>query len=52
MLRADVKSNISSSAASGCLKTVSISCALTLLVGSFDPQKPSPKWPIMCLVGR
>ena len=26
--------------------------ALTLLVGSFDPQKPSPKWPIMCLVGR
>jgi len=19
---------------------------------SFDPQKPSPKWPIMCLVGR
>jgi len=23
-----------------------------LLVGSFDPQKPSPKWPIMCLVGR
>jgi len=25
---------------------------LTLLVGSFDPQKPSPKWPIMCLVGR
>jgi len=22
------------------------------LVGSFDPQKPSPKWPIMCLVGR
>ena len=26
--------------------------ALTLLVGSFDPQKPSPKWPIMCSVGR
>jgi len=26
--------------------------SLTLLVGSFDPQKPSPKWPIMCLVGR
>jgi len=26
--------------------------ALTLLVGSFDPQKPSPKWRIMCLVGR
>jgi len=26
--------------------------ALTLLVGSFDPQKPSPKWHIMCLVGR
>jgi len=26
--------------------------ALTLLVGSFDPQKTSPKWPIMCLVGR
>jgi len=25
---------------------------LTLLVGSFDPQKPSPKWPIMCLMGR
>jgi len=25
---------------------------LTLLVGSFDLQKPSPKWPIMCLVGR
>jgi len=25
---------------------------LTLLVGSFDPQKPSPKCPIMCLVGR
>jgi len=25
---------------------------LTLLVGSFDPQKPSLKWPIMCLVGR
>jgi len=25
---------------------------LTLLVGSFDAQKPSPKWPIMCLVGR
>jgi len=25
---------------------------LTLLVWSFDPQKPSPKWPIMCLVGR
>jgi len=25
---------------------------LTLLVGSFDPQKPSAKWPIMCLVGR
>jgi len=23
--------------------------ALTLLVGSFDPQKPSPKWPIMTL---
>jgi len=23
-----------------------------MLVGSFDPQKPSPKWPIMCLVGR
>jgi len=22
------------------------------LVGSFAPQKPSPKWPIMCLVGR
>jgi len=22
------------------------------LVGSYDPQKPSPKWPIMCLVGR
>ena len=22
------------------------------LVGSFDPQKPSPKLPIMCLVGR
>jgi len=26
--------------------------ALTLLVWSFDPQKPSPKWPIMCLLGR
>jgi len=25
---------------------------LTLLVGSFDPQNPSPIWPIMCLVGR
>jgi len=26
--------------------------ALTLLVASFDLQKPSLKWPIMCLVGR
>ena len=26
--------------------------SVCLLVGSFDPQKPSPKWPIMCLVGR
>jgi len=26
--------------------------ALTRLVGSFDPWKTSPIWPIMCLVGR
>jgi len=25
--------------------------ALTLLVGSFDPKKPTHIWPIMCLVG-
>ena len=34
------------------LRTTTSFSALTLLVGSFDPQKPSPKWPIMCLVGR
>jgi len=32
------------------LRTTTSFSALTLLVGSFDPQKPSPKWPIMCLV--
>jgi len=26
--------------------------ALTLLVWSYDLQKSSPIWPIMCLVGR
>jgi len=34
------------------LRTTTSFSALTLLVGSFDPQKPSPEWPIMCLVGR
>jgi len=34
------------------LRTTTSFSALTLLVGSFDPQKPSPKWPVMCLVGR
>jgi len=33
------------------LSTTTSCRAFTLLVGSFDPQKPSPKSPIMCSVG-